>query len=469
MMTRRVAMGALLGTPAVWAQRRPVMRVREWRCEFEDHLYRTPYKFGAATVDRVTLLNVHCTVEGADGKRAQGFGSMPLGNAWSFPSTQHTYAETLVAMREMAKAFESRAAGVKTSGHPMDLGTQLESEFLAAAKDVEKRLELREAIPKLCVLVTGSPFDAALHDAYGKMLGLNCYQTYSAKHMSHDLAAWLGIEYKGQYPNAYLHAKPQPYVWLYHSVGAGDPISLSDVTERLKDGMPQTLAEWTRYSGLTHFKIKLSGADMAADLERTINIHNVVSEVLSAAQREQLNYCVDFNERCPNVDALIEYLAKLKERIPDGFERIQYVEQPTRRDLRADRANAMHKANQLRPIVVDEALTDVESLELAQQMGYNGAALKACKGQTQVLLMSAAAARKGMFLCVQDLTCPGAAFIHSAGIAAHVKGVSAIEANAREYVPLANRGWTTKFPGVFDVRNGRINTALLTRPGLSAV
>jgi hypothetical protein len=67
----------------------------------------------------------------------------------------------------------------------------------------------------------------------------------------------------------------------------------------------------------------------------------------------------------------------------------------------------MHSAAKLRPVVIDESLTELESLVLAREMGYTGAALKACKGQTQVLLMGAAAQKYKMFLCVRDLTCPG--------------------------------------------------------------
>ena len=162
-------------------------------------------------------------------------------------------------------------------------------------------------------------------------------------------------------------------------------------------------------------------------------------------------------------------LAKIKEKSPRGYARIQYVEQPTKRDLKADRANVMHQASKLRPVVIDESLTDLESLLLAREMGYTGAALKACKGQSQALLMAAAAQKFKMFLCVQDLTCPGASLIHSAGLAAHVPGVAAIEANARQYVPAANAGWDRKFPGIFEPHNGRVNTGLLKGPGLSAV
>jgi hypothetical protein len=102
-------------------------------------------------------------------------------------------------------------------------------------------------------------------------------------------------------------------------------------------------------------------------------------------------------------------------------------------------------------------------------MGYTGVALKACKGQAQALLMGAAAQKYKMFLCVQDLTCPGASLIHSAGLAAHVPGVAAIEANSRQYVPAANKGWEERFPGIFDVRDGWVRTGQLTKPGLSAV
>jgi hypothetical protein len=96
-------------------------------------------------------------------------------------------------------------------------------------------------------------------------------------------------------------------------------------------------------------------------------------------------------------------------------------------------------------------------------------ALKACKGQAQAVLMGAAAQKYKMFLCVQDLTCPGASLIHSAGMAAHVNTVAAIECNSRQYVPIANKGWDKRFPGVFDVRDGQVRTGLLNKPGLSAV
>ena len=181
------------------------------------------------------------------------------------------------------------------------------------------------------------------------------------------------------------------------------------------------------------------------------------------------HFSLDFNEKCPNVGLSVDLMRTIKQKSPVGFEKIQYVEQPTKRDLKADRKNVMHEAAKLRPVVIDESLTDQEMLMLAREMGYSGAALKACKGQAQALLMAAVAQKHKMFLCVQDLTCPGASLIHSAGLAAHVPGVAAIEANARQYVPIANKGWEKKFPGIFVIKDGQMKTGVLTGPGLSAV
>lgn len=73
-----------------------------------------------------------------------------------------------------------------------------------------------------------------------------------------------------------------------------------------------------------------------------------------------------------------------------------------------------------------------------------------------------------MFLCVQDLTCPGASLVHSAGLAAYIPGVAAVEANARQFIPAANREWEARFPEFFVVRDGTMRTGLLSGTGLSA-
>ena len=256
---------------------------------------------------------------------------------------------------------------------------------------------------------------------------------------------------------------------LYHLVGAVDPLADSEIKQRINDGLPETLPEWIRYNGLTHIKIKLNGDDLEWDVGRVLGVDRVSEEAQAERKVRRWVYSLDFNEKCADVAYLLSFLHRIREKAPACFARIQYIEQPTARDLQANRHQVVHEAAKLKPVVIDESLTDLESLLLAREMGYTGVALKACKGQSQALLMAAAAQRFSLFLCVQDLTCPGASLIHSAGLAAHVRGVHAIEANARQYCPAANRVWEDKFPGIFKVTDGMMRTGALTGPGLCAV
>ncbi|MBV9124905.1 MAG: mandelate racemase/muconate lactonizing enzyme family protein, partial [Planctomycetes bacterium] len=429
-------------------------------------LYRTPIKFGGVALDRVTLLNVHAVVGTAGGQTARGFGSMPLGNVWSFPSRVLSYHETLAAMKALAERIAAITGACPAAGHPIDLNHLLEPEYLKAARQVSQDLHLAEPIPKLCALVAASPFDAALHDAFGKVHGRSCYHTYGRDFMSHDLAHYLGADFRGEFLDQYLAREPQPRMPLYHLVGALDPIEETDLRERLNDGLPETLPEWIRFNGLTHLKVKLNGENLDWDAERLVRVDRAAARTQQERGVGQWFYSLDFNERCPNVGYLLAFLRRVQAETPAGFERIQYIEQPTARDLKADRDNVMHQASRVRPVVIDESLTDLESLRLARDLGYTGAALKACKGQSSSLLLAAAARKEGLFLCVQDLTCPGASLIHSAGLAAHVPGVAAIEANARQYIPQANAAWESRFPGLFRVTDGTMTTAGLTGPGL---
>ena len=158
---------------------------------------------------------------------------------------------------------------------------------------------------------------------------------------------------------------------------------------------------------MTAIKIKLNGADLAWDVDRVAAIDRVTTAAQAKRGFTDWVYSLDFNERCPNVQYLLDFEHQLKDKAPSAFERVQYIEQPTARDLAANRKNTMFEAAKLRPVVIDESLTGLDTLLLAREMGYTGVALKACKGQSGSLLMAAAAQKYKMFRCVQDLTCPG--------------------------------------------------------------
>lgn len=434
----------------------------------EDFSYRTMIKFGGVAVDRVTMLNAEVEVETLQGKRSVGKGSMPLGNIWAFPSKTMVYDKTLGAMKAIAESCRAVYAKTKTSGHPIEITWELEKELLSNAEAEGRKLNLDDPIPPLATLVCASPFDAALHDAYGKAHQLNCYHTYGREFLDNDLGRFLGSDFKGVKIEDHVMKEPVASLPLYHLVGALDPLFSQDVLKPVGDGLPETLGEWVLFNGLTHLKIKLNGDDLGWDVGRVVGVEKAAEVAQKQRGQSTWHYSLDFNEKCKNVEYLLEFLEQVKEKSPAAFSRIAYIEQPTGRDLKASRANVMHAASKQIPVVIDESLLDLESLLMAREMGYTGAALKACKGQSQSVVLASAARHMKMFLCVQDLTCPGASLIQSASLAAHVKGVSAIEANSRQYCPAANTPWENNFPGIFKITNGSMQTSCLNGVGLGA-
>ena len=127
--------------------------------------------------------------------------------------------------------------------------------------------------------------------------------------------------------------QPQPRLPLYHLVGALDPLTAAEQAVRLNDGLPETLEEWILAEGLTHLKIKLNGDDLPWDVQRVVDVERVATDAQALRGASFWVYSLDFNEKCVNVAYVLEFLIEVQERAPGAFQRVQYIEQPTHRDL----------------------------------------------------------------------------------------------------------------------------------------
>ncbi|HTN75708.1 MAG TPA: mandelate racemase/muconate lactonizing enzyme family protein [Pirellulaceae bacterium] len=442
------------------------IRLRQIEHSLDRIQYRSPMKFGGRVVTDVTLLNVTVEVETHAGKVGRGFGSMPLGNVWAWPSKTLSADQTLAAMTAVGQAVASPRFLSSEFAHPLDHCHALSAAYDTVARDVSSAQGLTEPMPRLAQLVAASPLEAAIFDAQGVALQANAYNLLGPEFVSRDLSAYLTTDFAGEYLDRYTLRFPKPTMPLYHLVGALDPLCAGDIAQPIGDGLPETLPEWITFNGLTHLKIKLAGDDLAWDVARVIAVDINAAPAQQARGCTAWNYSLDFNEKCANVEYVLDFLAQLQTTAPEAFARVQYVEQPTHRDLRANPENRMHRAAKIKPVVIDESLLDFESLLLAREQGYSGVALKACKGHSEALLMGAAAQKFGLFLCVQDLTCVGASFLHSASLAARIPTIAAIEGNGRQYCPAGNRPWEARFPDMFTITNGTVGTHELTGVGL---
>jgi L-alanine-DL-glutamate epimerase-like enolase superfamily enzyme len=442
------------------------VRLLEVTCETERFAYRSPIKFGGRVVTDVVLLHVAVDVETRDGRHGRGLGSMPMGNVWAWPSQKVSADSALAAMIALGQQLVDEAKEWRGAGHPLEITHELAQGYQAAADAVIRAAGLAEPMPRLAQLVAASPLEAAIHDAFGKALGENSYNLLGPEFVNSDLSAYLGAAFAGEYLDRYTLRQPKPRMPLYHLVGALDPITDADVSQPIGDGLPETLAEWIAADGLTHLKIKLNGDDLGWDVERVVAVERVAAEAQRRRGCTTWFYSADFNEKCRDVQYVLDFLAQIGQRSPEALARLKYIEQPTHRDLRANPENRMHAAAKIKPVVIDESLVDFESLLLSRELGYCGVALKACKGHSEALLMGAAAQKFQMFLCVQDLTCPGRSFLHSASLSARIPTIAAIEGNARQYCPAANADFRDRYPTMFRVTDGTLGTAVLDAPGL---
>ena len=429
--------------------------------------YRTPIKFGGRVVRDVTVVDARVMVEDRSGRQQVGHGSMTMGNVWAWPSAVLDATSTLSAMLEFVEQLTDRANGIQDVGDPLQLTERLAQEYTDLRAAIKASLEGADEMPQLAALVAASPVEAAIHDAFGRLQGRSAFACLDASWINEDLSHYLNSDFGGEYLSQYTSAQPHATMPLYHLVGALDPLTPGDIQEPVEDGLPQTLGEWILADGLDHLKLKLAGDDLDWDVERVVAIDEVATEAQTQRGCETWWYSLDFNEKCPDIQYVLDFLSRLRELRPAAYDRIQYIEQPMHRDMsQGTGATCVAEAAKLKPVVIDESLLDFDSVLRAKELGYSGVALKACKGQTESLLMAAAAQKYQMFLCVQDLTCVGPSFLHSASLAAHIPTVAAIEGNGRQYCPRGNADWTGDYPGMFEVSTGRVETSELSGIGL---
>lgn len=431
----------------------------------ESFAYRTPMKFGGRVVNDCVLLNVTCHATNRGGQEAVGFGSMTMGVAWAWPSATLAADRTLEVVLELGRRLVCDAAETAPAGHPLEICMELAQHRGILAEALQRELGLPEPIPPLAQLLAASPLEAAIFDAHGKAAGRSSFALLGPDHLVEDLSGFLGHEFAGVTLESTVAPEPAASMPLYHLVGALDPLDGDDLRQPIGDGLPETLAEWIQRDGLTHLKIKLDGSDAAWDLQRIQRIDRIADRG-PRGEGAPWSFSLDFNERCEDEAYVLRLLDALELQAPRALERISYIEQPTHRDLHRHPENTMHRVAARLPVVIDESLIDYQSLLLARDQGYSGVAIKACKGHAEALLMAAAAVHHEMYLCVQDLTCVGASFLHSASLTAHLPKAAAIEGNGRQYCPAANEPWRDAYPGMFDVRGGTLPTAQLAGPGL---
>src|SRR4029079_8522467 len=97
------------------------IRITSVKTDSELISYRAPIKFGGRVVTDAVLVNVMMEVETVDGRRGGGFGSMPMGNVWAWPSNVVSAQQSLEAMLAFIHELTGVVTNYRGCGHPLDI------------------------------------------------------------------------------------------------------------------------------------------------------------------------------------------------------------------------------------------------------------------------------------------------------------------------------------------------------------
>ncbi len=418
---------------------------------------RVPLKFGSETLNSVTCARVRVSVEDRSGRKAEGWGETPLSVPWVWPSPMPHRTRDL-ALRDFCEQLASQWSEFCIYGHPMEIGYQFQERILPTLlAGFNRDCTPEERIPLLAGLVCCSPFDIALHDAYGNLHQRPIYDCYTAEFMNHDLSYFLeadegeGVDFKGKYPADFMNSKTPDSLSVWHLVGGVDVLDPADLNGDVPvDGEPVLLDDWISRDGLQNLKVKLRGNDANWDYDRLVKVAHI------ARRHGKYTLSADFNCTVLDPAYVNEVLDRLAADHPDIFDAILYVEQPFPYDLEANKIDVSSVSSR-KPLLMDESAHNWQLVRLGRKLGWTGVALKTCKTQTGAILTLCWAKAHNMSVMVQDLTNPMLAQIPHVLLAAHADTLKGVESNAMQFYPQASLPEAKVHPGLYQRREGKLD------------
>lgn len=425
-----------------------------------------PLKFGTEILSSVTCARVKVTVQNKLGEQSHGWGETPLSVQWVWPSNTE-YSIRYDSLLEFCEFIKIRWECFDSFGHCIEIGHELIMKDLPQALkqfNLGKKVD-SEPMPWLAALVCASPFDIAIHDAFGMVNNVPIYHAYGKEFLSSDLASFLDpaedseVQFNGRHPSDFLELNPPSEIPVWHLVGGLDPLEQEDLTGgEPNDGYPVYLREWIERDGLNCLKIKLRGNDAEWDYERLVRI-GTISQDLGVQY-----LTTDFNCTVTDPAYVNDILDRLELEELETFRRILYVEQPFPYDLEENRI-AVHSVAERKPLFMDESAHDWKHVCLGRELGWTGVALKTCKTQTGALLSLCWARAHGMDLMVQDLTNPMLAQIPHVLLGAHAGTIMGVESNGMQFYPNASLKEAKLHPGVYQRNRGMLDISTIKGNG----
>jgi hypothetical protein len=410
---------------------------------------RLPFRFGVITVTESVHAIIRVRIGLEDGRSSEGVAAEALAAKWFEKSPQFTDAQNLDQLRQ---SLDIAIDHYKSRGFDTPFG------LFAGTYSTQQSRGAELGLNPLVASYGPALLDRAILDALGKATGQS-FATMISTNVP-------GIEATGLTPDitdAHLQPflaglKPGATIDLRHTVGLVDPLTAAErpASERVNDGLPETLEEVVSYYRGRYYKLKVGG-DVEADLDRLSRIASVLD---SGAGDYRVTF--DGNEQYDDVDGIVELWRKVEE--TPALARIVkatlFIEQPIKRASALSRP--VTALAEYRPVIIDESDGELSTFPTALALGYSGVSSKNCKGfyksilnASRVATLNEQAASARYFMSAEDLTTgPGTSVQQDLALVS-LLGLTHVERNAHHFID-----------GMSGVPEGEQNAFVAAHPAL---
>jgi hypothetical protein len=387
---------------------------------------RMPFRFGVITVTHGRQAVIRARIRLEDGREGWGLAAETLAAKWFDKDPALSDAQN---EHQLRRALEIAEAATRSAGANTAFGHFAESYAAVTAAAGRERLN------PLVASYGRALIDRAMLDALLKVTGLSFWDGMRANiggmaphPVAPDLAGFdFAAMLAAQQPLARLHAR--------HTVGLVDPITAADQSERVGDGLPETLEEVAATYRHRYWKLKVGG-NVAADVER-------LSQIAAVLDRLHGGYhaSLDGNEQYEDAEgALALWRAMEAEpRLGKLCASILYIEQPVKRARALE--TGMSALAAARPVIIDESDGPLDAFVTGRGLGYAGVSSKACKGVWRSLVnlarcrtWNAEEGRERYFMSAEDLTTLAGVCVQQDLALVALLGLPHVERNGHHFV-----------------------------------
>jgi hypothetical protein len=386
---------------------------------------RMPFRFGVITVTHGRQAVIRARIRLEDGTEHWGVAAETLAAKWFDKDPRWTDAQNEDQLRRALEIAcnATLAAGANTAfGHFADAYAA----HVAACG--------AEGLNPLVAAFGRALLDRAMLDALLKAKGLSFAAGMRANiggmaphAIVPDLAGYdFGAMLAGLTPARRMHAR--------HTVGLVDPITAADRSERVDDGLPETVEEVAATYRHAWWKLKVGG-DVRADVDRLCRIAAVLDRL------HGYHVSLDGNEQYEDADGVLALWRAMQAepRLARLGASIAFIEQPVKRARALEGAMGALAAE--RPVIVDESDGPLDAFVQAKALGYTGISSKACKGVWRSLInlarcrtWNAALPEPRYFLSAEDLTTLAGVCVQQDLALVSAMGLVHVERNGHHFV-----------------------------------